>query len=347
MKITAGRIDAFLKDIPSAIRVVFLFGPDSGLVRERSKEIARRILEDPDDPFCLAEFSGATLSDDPARLADEAAALSLTGGRRLVLIRDVNDRCAEIFSHFLAEAPGEALIVVEAGNLGARSKLRSAFEKSKIAAALPCYTDDGQALNKVIRQTFSEAGLKPTADAVSFLCANLGGDRMISRSELQKLCLYAAGTGQITLDDAVACVGDSAIMTLDDISFAVGAGNVQNLGGFLDRARQEAVQPISILRALQRHFQRLHLAAGLIAEGASRELALKALRPPVFFKQASAFGLQLGFWTRDALDDALAALASAEIDCKSTGMPAETVCHQALLRLATGASRRKARLQRR
>jgi DNA polymerase-3 subunit delta len=104
-----------------------------------------------------------------------------------------------------------------------------------------------------------------------------------------------------------------------------------------DRAVQEGVEPIAILRALGRHFQRLHACAGLMAEGAPLDGAMKALRPPIFFRQADAFRAQLRLWGPADVNRALDWLTSAEKDCKSTGFPAETICHQTLLRLAASA----------
>jgi len=63
----------------------------------------------------------------------------------------------------------------------------------------------------------------------------------------------------------------------------------------------------------------------------------------VFFKQADAFAGQLRLWPLMRLGDALETLSEAEIQCKTTGLPARAVCDQALLRLATLARRLNAR----
>ena len=236
------------------------------------------------------------------------------------------------------EPIGDALIVIEAGNLGARSKLRKAFEGSKtVAAAIPCYADDGRTLNEVISRTLAASGLRASRDAMAYLAANLGNDRMISRAELEKLALYMAGHEEVSLDDAMACVGDSASMTLDDLVDAAAGGNLKTLPKMQDRAVQEGIEPIAILRALGRHFQQLHACAGLMAEGMPLDGAVKALRPPVFFRRVDAFRAQLRLWGPGDVDRALDWLTGSEKECKTTGLPAETICHQTLLRLAASA----------
>src|SRR6516164_4406411 len=98
MKLPASRIAAFLQRPDRTIRAVLLYGPDTGLVRERAETLARTVCPDLKDPFRVADLSGSTLAADPARLADEAAQMSLMGGRRVVRVRDAADRLAALFA---------------------------------------------------------------------------------------------------------------------------------------------------------------------------------------------------------------------------------------------------------
>src|ERR1700755_1287314 len=134
MKLAPSRIAAFLQRPDPEIRAVLLYGPDEGLVRERAETVARSVCPDLTDPFCVADLTAAVLGADPARLADEAAQLSLTGGRRVVRVRGGGDPLAQLFAGFLATPSGDALTVTEAGDLTPRSPLRRTFEGAPNAA---------------------------------------------------------------------------------------------------------------------------------------------------------------------------------------------------------------------
>ena len=67
---------------------------------------------------------------------------------------------------------------------------------------------------------------------------------------------------------------------------------------------------------------------------------MKALRPPVFYKHASAFRGQLQHWTPGRLGQAIAIITQAELDCKTTGMPTRVICSRALMRIAQAARSR-------
>lgn len=338
MKIQAGAADRFVREPDPRINAVLIYGPDNGLVRERARILAQTAVDDLNDPFMVSEVTVAALRDDPSRLSDEAASMSLMGGRRLVRLRDATDGITDQVRAMLEAGNIEALVVVEAGDLAARSRLRKLFEESPAAAALACYADDQRALEGVIRETLGQYGLKVSDDAMIFLLDNLGGDRMISRMELEKLAAYAEGAGLVSLEDASACVGDSAVIVLDDIAFSAASGQQTRLARALAHAFDEGNDPIRVLRVVTRHFLRLHLAAGVVAGGESPDRATKMLRPPVFFKRQDEFRSQLRRWSPVALSQAIESLTGAEIACKSTGIPGEAACGRALMRLAARAA---------
>ena len=342
MKITGARMRKFLGEANPGIVCVLVYGPDRGLARERADALAHHVVDDPADPFRVARLTAAQIKDDPARLADEAAALSLTGGRRVVRITEATDGLTAVFKDFLntvadgKQSPdGEsALVVVEAGELGPRSSLRRLFEGAEAAAALACYADDARGLGSVIAETLARHGLTATPDALGFLTENLGGDRLLTRNELEKLALYMGGPGTVELEHAMASVGDSAQVSLDAVVYAACGGDRRALDQALARAFSDGIQPVSLLRAAARHLQRLHLAAALVDRGKSPAQAMAALRPPVIFLFRDRFQAQMRRWPAARLAAAMELICEAELNCKTTGLPAQAVCGRALMRLA-------------
>ncbi|HKW53902.1 MAG TPA: DNA polymerase III subunit delta [Stellaceae bacterium] len=344
MKLAPPRIAAFLAKPDAATRAALVYGPDAGLVRERADRIAAAICPDLRDAFRVTDLTAAALLADPARLNDEAAALSLIGGRRVVRVRDAGDAAGALFERFLASLPpGDSIVVVEGGELPARSSLRRAFEEAASAVAIPCYADGRRELEELVRDVLGARRIAIDNDAMAYLVGHLGGDRLASRRELEKLALFAGDGGRVGLADATQSVGDSAAMTIDDIVYAAAEGDAAALERALMRAFLEGEMPVSVLRALMRHFQRLHLVQSRIAAGSGDEDALRSLRPPLFFKLQDRFKRQLRLWPQARAAQALALLTQAEINAKTTGLPAEAICRDALLRIARGAAPRAQR----
>ncbi len=337
MKLAPARVGAFLQRPDREIHAVLLYGPDMGLVRERADALARTVCPDLSDPFRIAELTGAALAADPPRLLDETAQLSLVGGRRVVRVRGVADGLARLFAGFFEGTPGDALIVAEAGELAASSALRRAFENSPHAAAIGCYPDNLRDRAMVIRESLAAHRVTASRDATQYLVEHLGGDRLLTRSELEKLALYAGEGGRVELEDARHSVGDSAALDLDDAVMAAAEGDAARLDRVLDRVFQEGETPVTVARALLRHLHRLHGLAARVAAGTTAVEALRSARPPIFFKHQDSVRRQLTQWSEPGLRTALDRLAQAEIAMKTTGFPAETLCRQAMLATALAA----------
>ena len=244
---------------PEGIVAILVFGPDQGLVRERAEKLAKTVVPDLADPFRVAELDEATLSSDPARLADEAAALSMLGGRRVVRVRGAGNGLAKLFEAFLDDPKGDALVVVEGGDLAKSASLRSVFEEADNAAAIACYADSARDIADVVRETLKADSLTITADALDEAVAVLGSDRGVTRREIEKLALYAHGQGRVTIEDVRAVVGDESEARTEEVCDAAGEGDMARLDRALERLWITGMSPIAVVRTSLSHFQRLAL----------------------------------------------------------------------------------------
>ncbi|MGZ8401558.1 MAG: DNA polymerase III subunit delta, partial [Methyloceanibacter sp.] len=165
----------------------------------------------------------------------------------------------------------------------------------------------------------------------------------VTRSELDKLITYMGeaggrGGGRVRLADVEACVGESTATSLDAVAEAVCLGDLAALDRIFHRLVSEGGHaPVTILRALARHLQRLLLAVGLAAAGRAPDQVMGQLRPPVFPRNRESFRRQMALWPAERLGAALVILTEAELDCKTTGMPDRAICERALLRVAHAA----------
>ncbi|HZF32895.1 MAG TPA: DNA polymerase III subunit delta [Candidatus Angelobacter sp.] len=339
MKISGRNIESFLRGADETVAAVLFYGPDAGLVRERAERLTAAVAGDAADPFRISELTAERLRDQPSLLSDEAAALSFGGGRRVVRLRSAGDGQSSAVESFLKAPAGGGLVIVEADELGPRSSLRQLFEAAANAAALPCYRDETGDLARVIGEELGRAGLRLTDEARDYLAGALGGDRGVTRRELEKIVSYmgpAESARALELADALACVGDSAALSVDDLVFALGDGDLAAVERLADRVLAEGATPVAILRMAGRHFLRLHL----VASAEDRERAIRSLKPPVFYKLAPRLHEQVRQWTPVRLHQAADRLMRAEMDCKRTGMPAEVLCRRVLLEIAAQAPRR-------
>ena len=336
MKIESRQVEAFLKKPDPRIRGVVVYGNDDGLIAERAVALAKTVCEDLKDPFRVVDIAGDALKNYPARLADEFGAMSLMGGRRVIRVRPAGEESADALENLAAASAGDALIVLEGGNLTPRSALRALAETEDCLAELPCYMDSEAALEGLVESAARARGLAVDPDALDWIVERLGGDRGQSRSEVDKLLLYKEGDGSktVALDDAIA-VGDTAAIGIDDVIAATFDGELIALDRALDRVFSEGGNPVQLVRALQRHVDQLHLVASHAAKGGNLEAAMfKARGLPRGGPVRQRFERHLRAWPLARLGAALQAILEAEIQCKTTGLPDEAIARRLCHRLA-------------
>lgn len=326
--------DRFLSKPDPAIRVVLVYGSDDGLVSERAERFAKAVTGADGEHLRL---DPATLSDNPGRLADEANAIPMFGGKRAISLRVSGNRALEGAVQAVIDAPPvDSWIIVIAGELRKTAPLRKLCESSARAAAIPAYADSERDLDRLIDEETRSAHLAIAADARSALKNLIGGDRLVSRSEVQKLCLYAADAGEIKIDDVRALIGDGGAFAQDGAVDAVADGDAAALDLGYRRLIASGIPGFVVAGAALRRFNFLQKARSALDGGDGAETIVRRAVPPIYpFSRQSAIARQMERWSPARLDRALAMLDQAMVDSRLHGNLSDEIIGQALQLVAT------------
>ena len=276
MRVAPGDIAGVLRE-PRSIAVLLLHGDDLGLARERASQAARAVLGDKDDPFRLSILS----REEHGRILDEARAMSMTGGRRVVRVLDAGDALVPALSR-LGETVDGALVILEGGALPARSKLRALVEKRRGWAAIACYPAGSSAVIAEIRAAVQAAGCKIASSTVETLAGLLPGDTAARGSEIQKLITFTGPDGAIDDDAILACGIDTAEISMNALFDAVLNGNADAASVLAQRAVDDGASGSGLIAAFGTYLQRLLKLRLLIDAGSNAEAACGMLQPPVY-----------------------------------------------------------------
>ncbi len=323
----------------SALKAILVHGNDEGRVREIAKQLVTAHAGTHDDPFNVVRLDDAHLKEDPARLADEAQAISLMGGNRAVWVKSAGTAFTSAMKSYLAVAAGDALIVAESTALRKGHGLRDLFEKASNAGAIACYEDSAQDISGIISEQLGRNNLTISNDARLYLSQILGADRALSRSELEKLCLYCAEKSTVELADVEAICGDASALSLDEMIDAIFEGKPAHADQRLDRLVTSGTPPQSIIAATSQHLIKMQHFANETAAGRPAKQVVDAARPPVFWKRKDSFVRQLSTWQIEDLSSALTSVRDAELQTRQYPSLASAIVHRVVLSLASRASR--------
>lgn len=339
-------IERFLGRPDPAIRAALIYGRDQGVVRDRARQLAAKLVTDPDDPFDVSLLTDIDIADDGGRLEGELAAQSLMGGRRLVRLRAIDakpaaDRTAAeaLTRHAAGELNPDAFFLIEAGNLGRDSALRKAAEKADGAAAIPCYEDEPGDVARLVREALAKDNVGLTAEALSLFVGRLPKERGVARQEIERLALFLGpGSGaSATPADLEAFLGVEPEASLLDAAADAFGGRLAEAQAGMRRAAQEGETGPAAVRALGVHLGRLRRTLTLAGAGAGLQEAAKA--SGVFWKQEREFLRQARAWSLDELDRLQPEVLAADKACKTAGSPDRLIAERLALTVASRARR--------
>ncbi len=326
---------------------MLIYGPDGGLVSERARALDDRTSAENDDPFSQVKLSAGDLAGDADRLIDEVLTIPLFGGRRTIWVKEGTNAIAAAVKSVLDVTDGSALVVIEAGDLKKGSALRKLVESHPTAVAIPCYADADRDIDRLIDEEVRASNLSISKEARTALHSLLGADRMASRGELKKLCLYAQGQERIESDDVEKIVGDASALAFDALIDASALGDLAKLDHAIDRFHASGMNSAVLAGMILRHFQWLERARADHDAGKKADQIVAGAVPPIYFKRRPAVSRQIALWSSAQLAKATSLLSNCIL--KTRLMPdhiAHALVSDTLLTLARVAAQNNKRLRR-
>lgn len=338
MKANAGQIRQALSKPRGDIRFHLLHGPDdagagalAALLGQTMGAGAERV-----------DLDGATLRADPARLADEAATMSLFGDARWVRVTAMGEESVAAVQALLeAEAAGNPVVAIAPG-VKSSSKIVKLTQESPRALAFACYQPSAQDAERLAGTLAGEQGLRLASGTAARLVAASGGDRAVLGQEVAKLALFLDASPDRPRDldhaalDAIGADLDEAETTA--AVDAVVEGVPDRLAAELQRLSEAGTSPIPWLRQLTRRLASLAEMRGDVARGEAVEAVMKRHR--VFFKEEEATARALRRWNPTMLTEALARVRAAERAVMAPGNAGAVLAEEPVLTLTRMLARR-------
>jgi DNA polymerase-3 subunit delta len=320
------------------IRFFLFHGPDDA----QSRALGMRLLE----AFAASKFvilSGAVKSD-PAALADEAGALSLFGGKRVIWIEPAGDDIAAAVEALLEGPASESPVVAIAGALRKTSSLLKMAEASPHALAYASYVPEGVEAERMVADVGRRYGLKVSPPVAARIADSCGNDQAIVAQELQKLALYIDASPQAPKEldhDAIDAVGadlqEGEVAHLADLALT---GNVADLAAELSNLPAGA-ESIPVVRALQRRLLQLAPARSRIERGEAPDAVMTSLGKSLFWKDKPMVARMLSTWDSKRLATVADRASKLESDLLFSPAPDQDALGEELLAIARAAASRR------
>ncbi len=325
-------------DQPDARLRFYLFhGPDEA----HSRGLGYRLLQALEATKFIVAAS--TVKSDPASLADEAGAMSLFGGARVIWVEPAGDEIAAGIEALLDAPAGESPVVVIAGSLRKTSALLKLAEASPHALAYVSYVPEGQDAERMVVELGRKFGLKVSSTVAARIAEACINDQGLAAQELQKLALYADASPESPKEldhDAIDAVGAGSSegdwLRLADRALS---GDVEELADQLSRLPTGTSETIPILRSLQRRLLMLAPARARMERGESLDGVMTSLGRSLFWKDKSLISKLLATWDAKGLSTVAERAGRLERELMFSSAPDTQALGEELLAIARAARR--------
>ena len=338
MKANRGQIERAL-DRPGDTRFFLLHGPDEAGSRALAKRLGAALGEGAE----RIDLGGAELRADPARLADEAAAISMFGDRRWILVEQAGDEIIAAVEALAAAPAAGNPVVILAGALKPASKLLKLALAEASALAFASYVPDAGQADRLVIELARGHGLVPGPGVAARIAEACGGNRALIEQELGKYALHAdasPGAPRPLDHEAVDAVGAGADEgDLSRLVQHVADGDAAALEAEIARLRAQGQEGITLVRAVLRRMLLLARLRAEVEQGASVAGVMASSGKSLFFKEKESIERQLRRWKAGLVAKAVSRLIEAERQVMVPGGPGIVAADAELFAICRQAAR--------
>lgn len=328
MKANEAQIGRALDAPDASWKIALLYGPDEAGSRMLADRLAAAMGADAE----RVDLEGPGLKEDPARLTDEATAITMFGGPRWIRVTGGDETARAVEA--LLGAPEGCPVVVVAGNLPKTSALLKLTLDHPRAWTFQSWKPEGGKADAIATQIGRTMGVRLSPDAARLLAEATQGDRALMLRELEKLALYVDASPDrprpVERADIEAVGAAIDVREAWDVVDALFDGKVAELAQEI--SGDAAAEVIPGLRAIDRRALMLARAlsarrGGTMPRGNKREM--------------DAVEREARHWSPESAATAHRLSMEAEAAVKMPGTAGDVLAHAAMLGMARAAARRR------
>ena len=290
-------------------KIILFYGENQGL----KEEFKKNIKEANKNNEKLNLLQDEIIKNENL-LINEISNKSLFNNKKIIFIDQVNEKILNIIEE-MAEDVSDEKIVIFAGNLDKKSKLRSYFEKSKLCGIVACYQDNEITIKKIITNKLSDyQGL--STQVINFIIQNTGLDRSKVNNEIEKIksCFLEKKINLEKIDLLLNIKTNDDFNKLKDEALK---GNKIKTNKLLADTVFEPESNIYYLNSINQRINKLYEIEKMKQNNSNTETLVSNLKPPIFWKDKPVLIEQTNKWNENKIKKALEKTYAVELQIKT------------------------------
>ena len=299
-----------LKKIPDKSIFYLLYGKNEGL----KTECINQILERNDGK--VFNYEEKQIKDETESFYENVLSGSLFESNKIIIINRASDKVFETIQDLINRNLNNIKIIVNAGILETRSKLRSLFEKNKDLICIPTYPDNNDTLSRLAATLFREENISISQQNVNLIVEKCNGDRKNLKSEFEKIKNFAKNKKKISNKEILKIINLAENYKLSELIDNCLTKDKKKIINILNDNNYSAEESITILRTFLFKAKRILKLATELQRNNDINKTVNSARPPIFWKDKEVVKVQLKKWSPKEIKELIKNINDVELEIK-------------------------------
>ena len=299
-----------LKKIPDKSIFYLLYGKNEGL----KTECINKIIERNDGK--IFNYEEKQIKDEINSFYENTLSGSLFESNKIVIINRASDKIFETIQDLINRNLTNIVIIINAGILETRSKLRSLFEKKEDLVCIPTYPDNNESLSKLATIFFKKENISISQQNINIIVDKCNGDRKNLNNELNKIKNYTLKNKKISTREILKLVNLSENYELSELIDNCLAKNKNKIINILNENNYSTEDCIIILRTFLSKTKRILKLAIKLEETKDINKTINSAKPPIFWKDKEIVKVQLKKWKPEKIKKLIKNINDVELEIK-------------------------------
>ena len=212
---------------------------------------------------------------------------------KLIIITRVTDKIKNIIEDILEKKIEDLVIVLNAGILEKKSKLRTLFEKEKEIICIPFYDDNNQTLSTLVNKFFKDNKLPISQQSINLIVQRCRGDRLNLNNELEKIKSFSTNKKRITTEELLKLTNLAENYSVSELVDSCLSKNKKKIINILSENNYSLEDCILIIRTFLIKSKRLLKLRKEIKNNKNIDEVISSFKPPIFWKDKEVVKQQI------------------------------------------------------
>ena len=229
-------------------------------------------------------------------ISSEILTKSLFEEEKLLIISRVGEKIFKYIEELLNRNINNIKIILKAGLLEKRSKLRNLFEKNKKLLIIPFYEDDERTLTSQVYEYLKKNSIKLSRETINLLVERSSGNRENLKIELSKIFYYSQSNKEISFETVKKLSNLAENYGVNELADNYLSKNKKNVIKILNENNYSDDDCILILRTILNKSKRLLNILENYRKNKNLDDVISKTRPPIFWKDKAIVKKQANTW---------------------------------------------------